>query len=185
MGVKKTEKTKGIHKPAPPAEAPAGNDQEHTQQNQQSASTQNLHENLITSIYVKNTGFVAATEISRSTSVRSTSLWVTLLDSCGRSRLLGWHTLEAHGVLFRVTVHANVVSREYRAFQDLQRQRVLNHPLDGAPQRACPIGWIVALAHQELPRVMGQLQSNLPLREEFLDVPEQQVDDALQLLLAE
>src|SRR5258707_15032660 len=124
----KTANPQGYLKPVPSADGPAGNDQQHTQQNQQRASTQNLHENLVTSIYVKNTGFIAVTEISRSTSVRSTSLWVTLLDSRGRSRLLGWHTLEAHGVLFRVTVHANVVSREYRAFQDLQRQRALNHP---------------------------------------------------------
>src|SRR5258707_15846389 len=108
----KTANPQGYLKPVPSADGPAGNDQQHTQQNQQRASTQNLHENLVTSIYVKNTGFVAATEI-----VRSKLRGVRLLHSRGRSRLLGRHTLEAHRVLLRIAVHANVVSREYRAFQ--------------------------------------------------------------------
>src|ERR1700732_3070015 len=69
--------------------------------------------------------------------------------SLRRCRLFRLDALETHSVLLSIAIHANMVSRKHFAFEDLQRQRILDHALNCLPQRPCAIRRIVSLAHQK------------------------------------
>src|SRR5713226_9765068 len=88
-------------------------------------------------------------------------------DSRGSRGSFRWRALESHRVFLTVAVYAHMISGQHLAFQDLQRQRILNEPLNGSAQRPRPIRRIVAFAQQQLSRRRRQLQRNLPFGEEF------------------
>ncbi len=71
------------------------------------------------------------------------------------------------------------------ALQHLQGQRVEHAPLDGALERACAVGRIVAFLHQEVLGRVGQLDVNLPILEPLQQAAKLDVDDLLQVLEAE
>ena len=70
------------------------------------------------------------------------------------------------------------------AVQNLERQRILNHLLDGALQWTSAIVWIVALRKQQVFGRIGQLQRDLAVGEQAANVFEAQLDDPYQLFLA-
>ena len=50
------------------------------------------------------------------------------------SRRLNYRAVEAHLALLQVSAHFDRIARRESAFQDFERQRVLDKPLDGAIQ---------------------------------------------------
>src|SRR6202023_53772 len=78
-----------------------------------------------------------------------------------------------------------MIARQHLALQDLQRQGILNEPLDSPPQRPRTICRIVTLAQKQFLRRGCQLERNLPLHEQLLHALQQQADDALQMLFPE
>src|SRR5690349_17404018 len=56
--------------------------------------------------------------------------------------------LEAHHILLAVAIHNDVVAGKHRAFENLQRQRILDQPLDRAAKRPRPVRWVIALAQE-------------------------------------
>ena len=64
-------------------------------------------------------------------------------------RFLRRRAFKSHGILLSIAIHADAISRQYFAFENLHRQRILNQTLDGAPQRPRAVGGIVALFEQQ------------------------------------
>src|SRR5712692_2674829 len=77
---------------------------------------------------------------------------------CRGGRFAGMYALEAHGIALAVAVHANVITGEHFAVQDLQCQRILHQALDGAAQRPGAVCWVVAFAHQQLFRCRREFE---------------------------
>src|SRR5215469_1062930 len=107
-----------------------------------------------------------------------------LLSGC-HGRLFRLHALEAHGVLAAVAVHAHAIAGQNSTLENLHRQWILDQTLDGAAQRASPVSRIVALAQDELRGPGRNLQRDLTLGEKAFHIPQQEVNDALELFRAE
>src|SRR5260370_6969279 len=90
------------------------------------------------------------------------------LDSRGSRGLFRRRALEAHRVFLPFAVYAHMIARQHHALQDLQRQWILNQPLNGSAQRARPVRRIVAFAQQQVSRRRRQLQRNLPFFQQLL-----------------
>src|SRR5437879_9482898 len=71
------------------------------------------------------------------------------------------------------------------ALQQLERKRVLNQALDGPLERPRPEGRVVALASQEAPRRVGDLELDPPRREPAPEVSELDVHDPGDLVAPE
>ncbi len=100
-----------------------------------------------------------------------------VLDSCGSRGLFRRHAREPHRVFLSIAIYCHMIAREHRALQNLQRQRILNQPLDCPPQRPCSIRGIVTFAEKKLLRCGRQFNRDLAFREQLLDILQQQVND--------
>src|SRR5215510_1348689 len=67
------------------------------------------------------------------------------------------HVFKTHGILASVAIHTDVLTGKYFPCQDFQRKRILNHPLDGTPQRSCAVGRVVAFLQQKFIRLCREL----------------------------
>src|SRR6202011_3330152 len=107
-----------------------------------------------------------------------------LLDSGGGGRLFGLATFKPQRVFLAVAVHHNMIPRENLAFEDLQRERILHHPLDGAPQRPRAIRRVVSVTKEYFLGCGCKFQSDVALLEKFFHVFKQQGNDAFELFFA-
>ncbi len=60
-----------------------------------------------------------------------------------------------------VGIHNHMIAMQYFAFQDLQRQGILNQPLDGPFQRTRTISPIIAFQEQQLLGRLRKLNGDL------------------------
>src|SRR6267378_5432341 len=68
------------------------------------------------------------------------------LNSGRDSRLFCRRSFKAHGVFLSVAVDTDMIAGQHLAFQDLQRKRVLNEPLNSSAQRPSTVGGIITFA---------------------------------------
>src|ERR1041384_6135669 len=72
----------------------------------------------------------------------------TLLDTRRGSRLFRRLPLETHGILLSIAIDDHVIAWQHCAFENLQRQRILNEALNSPPERPRTIGRVVAFAQE-------------------------------------
>src|SRR6266699_2953862 len=99
----------------------------------------------------------------------SAAKWSILLDSCRRRWLLCGHALEAHRIFRGVSIDAHVVAGQDRAFENLQRQRVLYQPLNRAAERPRAVGGIVPFTQEQLFGRVRHFYADAAFGQEFLD----------------
>src|SRR3954468_23695634 len=93
--------------------------------------------------------------------------------------------LPASQLALRVPIDDDVITFAETPLQHGHRQRILQQPLDRALERPRAERWIVSLRREHLTRRRGQLQRQPTLAQELLEAMELQVDDVLDLALAE
>src|SRR2546423_4649592 len=84
------------------------------------------------------------------------------LAASRRGGLRGSNSLETQRVLLRIPVHTHGLARQNLAFQDLQRQWILQHALNRAPQRAGTKCRVVAFAEEQFFGRGRQLEREAP-----------------------
>ena len=82
-------------------------------------------------------------------------------------------------------VDEDVVAVADGAVEDLGGERVLDQALDGALERAGPVGAVVAGFEDGLARGGGELDGDLAVGQQLVEVGEAKVDDVFELLFAE
>src|SRR5258707_15487072 len=108
----------------------------------------------------------------------------TSLDTSGRRWLFRRHAFEPHRFALAIAIHQNVIARQNLAFEDLQRQRILNHALNSAPQRPRAVSRVVAFAQENFLCRSSKFQRDVAFGEKRFDALEKQADNAFQLFLA-
>ena len=78
-----------------------------------------------------------------------------------------------------------MVAMQHSPIEDLDRQLVLHHPLDGPLQRPRSIGAVIPGFEDRPPRLWRHLERNLTVGQESRQLGEPKLDDVLQLCLAE
>src|SRR5579862_8381259 len=101
------------------------------------------------------------------------------------SARLHFLTTERHLAILRVHVRDDRVAGLDFAFEHLQRERILNEPLDGALHRTRSVGRIVAFAEEQLLGGGGQFDLYLAFGEPLHQALQLQINDALYLRMAE
>jgi hypothetical protein len=76
-------------------------------------------------------------------------------------------------------LHDNVITMKNAAVEDLDCKRILHQPLDRALQRPRPIRPVVPRFEDRLPRVVGHLERDLPIRQHDFEILQPQIDDVL------
>src|SRR5262249_60178303 len=89
------------------------------------------------------------------------------------------------GGLASLRVRRGPVARAELAVEDFQRERVLYHSLDRALERPRAVNGVVAPFGQQRFRRVGDLDRNLPIRQQALEALELDLDDVLDLLAPE
>src|ERR1051326_3647090 len=82
-------------------------------------------------------------------------------------------------------VDRDAVALAESAVKDLERQRILNHSLDRALERARAVNRIVAPVCQQRLRRVGHLDRDLAVRQQTLQALQLNLDDMLDLLAPE
>src|SRR5581483_11063494 len=108
-------------------------------------------------------------------------------DPPRRSTTRGLHCgpFEGHLAAPRVGVHGDGITGQDLAVEYFHGERILDQALDGALQGPCPKLRVVAFAEEQLARPVRQLDFDLPIGQQALEMSELQVDDLLDLFLAE
>src|SRR5579859_555182 len=114
----------------------------------------------------------------------STANISTYLDTRRGGRLFRPAAFEPQRFAPAIAIDEHMISRQNLAFQNLHRERILNHPLNRPPQRPRTVRWVVAFTEQEFIRSRRQCQRNLALCEKSVDTLEQQPHDSPELFLA-
>src|SRR5437870_586534 len=109
----------------------------------------------------------------------------TSLDTSGCHWLFRRHAFEPHRFALAVAIHQDVIARQNLAFEDLQRQRILNETLNRAPQRPRAVSRVVAFAQENFLCRSSEFQCDVAFGEKRFDALKEQVDDTFQLFLAE
>ena len=99
--------------------------------------------------------------------------------------MLCGHALEAHRIFRGVSIDAHVVAGQDRAFENLQRQRVLYQPLNRPAERPRAVCGIVPFTQEQLFGRVRHFYADAAFGQEFLDAAKQQVHDSLELFLAQ
>src|ERR1700760_2913702 len=86
---------------------------------------------------------------------------------------------------FLVCVDDHVISVQPLAFENLDREWILDQALDRTLQRPRTVDRIVARFEDGLARCIGELQHDAPIGEQFAQVVQTKVDDVLELRLVE
>src|ERR1700677_3525597 len=92
---------------------------------------------------------------------------------------------EFHFSGLRVGIHIDSIAGTHLTVENLQRQRILNQPLDNAFHGTRAVGRIVAFAEEQRLSRSGQLQCDLLFSHLLHHAFHLQVDDALDLIFAE
>src|SRR5579863_9226511 len=92
---------------------------------------------------------------------------------------------KSHFLAIRIGIDQHRFAWTHFPIQDTQRQRVLYQPLNGTFHGTRAISEIVALTQEQRLRSGSQLDLDFTLRQPLFHVGELQVDDALDLLLAQ
>src|SRR5690242_8847424 len=91
------------------------------------------------------------------------TLLLSRLDTRGGRGLFRRLPLEAHRVFLPVAIHNDVVAGKHRAFENLQRKRILDQALNRPAKRPRAVSRVIALAQEQFFRRRLQLQSDLSL----------------------
>src|ERR1700722_1845903 len=107
-----------------------------------------------------------------------------LIQLCAR---LGFRrfTFKFHFVAFLVSFRVDLIARLDLAVEEFQRQRILNQQLDRALHRARAERRIVAFSEQQLFRFIRQGQRDLTFAQATQQVLHLQIDDVLDLIVAQ
>src|SRR6185437_12322193 len=97
-------------------------------------------------------------------------------NSSGLHRPL--RNLELQLVVERIGFHLDVISMQDLTVENLDRQRILNEPLNRALERARSVGAFIAGHQQLMPRLTGQLDGDVAVAQQPLQILEPQIDNA-------
>src|SRR5207253_2186483 len=92
-------------------------------------------------------------------------------------RGFGGRALEFHFAFLHIRIHDDGIAGKNLTVEELHRQRVLDEPLEGALQGPRAELRVVAFAGHKFPRLVRQLDLNLPLPKQPAQVRELQLDD--------
>src|SRR5579863_5133024 len=90
-----------------------------------------------------------------------------------------------HFARLRIRIHAQCIAWLHFAVQKLQRQRVLDQPLNRTLHRPRAVRRIVAFAEEQSFRRRSEVQFHLLLAEPLQQMPQLKVNDVLDLVLAQ
>ena len=103
-----------------------------------------------TSMYAQKRETYQPIEIEReSCSLAKSSVSLTL-DSRRCRRLFRLRAFESHRVFLPVAIHSNVITWQHFTFENLHRQRILNHTLNRSPQWPRAVRRVVSFSQQQL-----------------------------------
>src|SRR6185437_1324866 len=92
---------------------------------------------------------------------------------------------EAHFARFGIRIYKYVFPWQNLTVEDLERQRVLYHSLNGAPQRSSSVSRVVSFAEQEFASRGRKPQRHMLRFEQLGYLRKLQVNDVFELLFAE
>src|SRR5688572_23620833 len=114
--------------------------------------------------------------------VPTPSAWAPGTLSAGKRRLARFPESQ---LALGIALHDDVISLGKSPLQDGKCQRILQQTLDRPLERTRPESRIVSLGGEHLARLRRELERELSVSEKLLELLELQLDDVLDLLLAE
>src|SRR5262249_25675351 len=108
----------------------------------------------------------------------------TSLDTRCSSRLFLRLAFELHRIALAIAIRNHMIPGQDFAVENLQGEWILNHALNGTPQRTRAISGIVTFAPENFLRRRRKLERYLAFQKQRLHALEEQADNSFELCLA-